>query len=37
MTLKIIIYAAIMLAGIVTLVVLYNHDLRKMRKKERDK
>lgn len=31
---KILIYAAIMIAGIVALVVWYNYDLRKMRKKE---
>lgn len=31
---KILICAAIMLVGIVALVVWYNHDLRKMRKKE---
>lgn len=34
MTIKIIIYAAVMLVGIAGLVVWYRHDLRKMRKKE---
>ena len=31
---KILIYAAIMLAGVALLVVWYRHDLRKMRKKK---
>ena len=34
MTLKIIIYAAVMLVGIAGLVVWYIHDAREMRKKE---